>query len=166
MDRATATPFPEKTLLKKSTASKKKKEQRPKRSLLSILGPKGGVYDDTPRGYMPSSGRHHGARTLKDSHADAYEEGAETPIQGDRGRYVQPKAYQDFLGDPKSKLAAQMMRHGGGRTADMPGTPDGHAEARDGDKAPVGTLNPRLKVPKKPGNLKEILKLRRKRSVI
>ena len=166
MDRAIATPFPEKTLLKKSAMSKKKKRQ--KRSLLSILGPKGGVYDDTPRGYMPRSASHHGGRTLKDSHRDAYEEGAETPIQGDKGRYVQPKAYQDFLGEPKSKLSAQMMRLGGGRTADMPGTPDyGPATGNNGDKAPLGTTNPRLKGPKKNrGYLKELLKLRRKRGVI
>ena len=166
MDRAIATPFPEKTLLKKSAMSKKKKEKQ-KRSLLSILGPKGGVYDDTPRGYMPRSASHHGGRTLKDSHRDAYEEGAETPIQGHNGRYLMPDAYQDFLHEPKSKLSREMMRRGGGSTADMPGTPEhGPAEARNGDKAPLGTTNPRLKVPQKPGRLKELLKLRKKRSVI
>lgn len=154
MANAVPSRVPNSTLLKVSEAKKKKA------SLLSILGPKGGVYDDTSRGNMPMSARHHGARTLKDAHGDMLEKGADSPVQGDRGYFTDPRATQDFPDKPNSKpskLRQELTNRGSGRTAEMPGTPDGHLQLKNGDKVPMGKMNPQLKIRKSPGYINELL---------
>lgn len=140
-------------------------EAKKKKSLLQIFGPKGTVYEDVAGGrYGPPLD----ARTLKKSHADSLKEDANSPIQGESGEWTPPNAHQDYdqRGKP-SKLALELQKRGGGRTAEMPGTPNGYAQGADGTKTPIGIPNPNMRPKKEPGNyLQQLLIRKRKHSWI
>ena len=132
MNNAIPTRIPEKTLLKRPAKMSQKKKKG--RSLLSILGPKGGVYDDQSKSYLPRSAKHHGATTLKESARSSYDFHSETPNrQGFLGRATDEVYSDGHEGRTTgSKLRKEMDKHLQRKTSTpMPGTPLGSAKDED-----------------------------------